>query len=84
MVGPLGLRRSFLPYIGEDCVTSRKNVCVEAGYNLRSRRSKGKGKEIWARHALRAFRARNLPPVPFQTPEKVLGLTWYRVKAAAK
>ena len=25
MVGPL---RGFLPYVGEDCVTSPKNVCV--------------------------------------------------------
>ena len=32
MVGPLGLRRLSLPYVGKDCVTSRKNVCVEAGW----------------------------------------------------
>ena len=30
MVGHLlGLRHAFLPYVGEDCVTSQKKVCVE-------------------------------------------------------
>ena len=24
----LWLRHAFLPYVGEDCVTSQKNVCV--------------------------------------------------------
>ena len=29
MVGHLlGLRHAFLPYVGEDCVTGQKNVCV--------------------------------------------------------
>ena len=28
----LGLRHAFLPYVGEDCMTSQKNVCV-GGYH---------------------------------------------------
>ena len=75
----LGLRHAFLPYVGEDCVTSQKNVCVggQPQHSLRGRRSKGKVKESCARPP-----PRNALPVPFQTPatqatsgpEGVLGL----------
>ena len=47
---------------------------------------KGRGRKFGrdTAHLSRFSRARNLLPVPFQKPEKVLGLTWYRVKVAAK